>query len=175
MWKGLLSDLIVYELRYLWCTVQTRLTHYRLNSVCRSINAYLHFKSSLHAEMAQIIWNCSSSNATPWLLLSWPRHQQTCIDQSRVLYLVPRKESVNSMTHRTQGINFYDVIFKHAIQNCSLGTRCEIATEPHLWNFNIGSDNGLVPSRCKQLLKPMLNPTFSVIWRHYATMSWYIA
>ena len=35
----------------------------------------------------------------------------------------------------------------------------------------IGSDNGLVPTGTKQLLKPMLTQIYVAIWRHYVALS----
>ena len=40
------------------------------------------------------------------------------------------------------------------------------ATEPHWWEINIGSGNGLVPSGNKPLPKPMLTQIYVPIGRH---------
>ena len=43
------------------------------------------------------------------------------------------------------------------------------ATRPYLWEVNIGSGNGLVPSGNKPLPKPMLTQIYVAKWRHYAS------
>ena len=72
--------------------------------------------------------------------------------------------------------NFKSTIFKLIIQNSKLGTCCEIAfifnnaTGPHLWDVNIGSGNGLLPSGNKPLPEPMLTQIYVVTrpqWVHH--------
>ena len=63
------------------------------------------------------------------------------------------------------------------MQCSSLGSRCEHfsqanATNPHKWQVNIGSDNGLVPSGNKPLPEPMLTCIYDAMWCHQATMIW---
>ena len=55
---------------------------------------------------------------------------------------------------------------EHFWLNC-----CQVnATEPHQWEVNIGSGNGLVPSGNKSLPEPMLTKIYDNIRRHQATM-----
>ena len=48
-----------------------------------------------------------------------------------------------------------------------------IATEPPLWEVNIGSGNGLVPSGNKPFSGPMLIQIYVTTWHHKATMTLY--
>ena len=48
------------------------------------------------------------------------------------------------------------------------------ATEPHQWLVNIGSDNGLIPSRNKPLAVSMLTHLYVAIWCHDAALSWLV-
>ena len=45
------------------------------------------------------------------------------------------------------------------LQNSSLGTYGEIATQPHYWEVIFGSGNGLVPLGNRPLFEPMLTQT----------------
>ena len=67
----------------------------------------------------------------------------------------------NSLAPGRCGSNFKSTIIKLITEYSSLGTHCEMdgsqvnATEPHHWDVNIVSGNGLVPSGNKPLPEPM--------------------
>ena len=71
---------------------------------------------------------------------------------------------------------FISIICQLIIQKSSFSSLWEIvlqgnATEPHKWEVNIGSGDGLVPPGTKPLPEPMLTKIYVAICHHQATMS----
>ena len=65
---------------------------------------------------------------------------------------------------QTQLTNLKNIL----ITTCKIG---DCRAEPHWWQVDNGSGNGLMPSGKKSLPEPMLTHSYVPIWRHYATIS----
>ena len=71
------------------------------------------------------------------------------------------------------GVTTKSMLFKLIIQNSSKCIRSWFhmnATKPNLWEVNIGSGNGLVPSGTKPLTERMLTQISVATWRHWALL-----